>query len=150
MAGGEDNSIPLVRSSFSSSSIIATEIANPLYHRDGTLWTALAHTITAVIGSGVLSLSWSLSQLGWIAGPLVLVLFAFVTLLSSFLLSNCYRSPDPEFGPSRNGSYLDAVLMILGTKLCHVMLLMDVDLSFSFYAVALRCFFFGGFTNFWF
>nr|GEY17168.1 probable amino acid permease 7 isoform X2 [Tanacetum cinerariifolium] len=31
--------------------------------RTGTLWTIVAHTITAVIGSGVLSLAWSTAQL---------------------------------------------------------------------------------------
>ncbi|RZC66200.1 hypothetical protein C5167_009891 [Papaver somniferum] len=36
--------------------------------RTGTLLTASAHIITAVIGSGVLSLAWAIAQLGWIAG----------------------------------------------------------------------------------
>uniref|UniRef100_A0A9I9CCV5 Amino acid transporter transmembrane domain-containing protein n=1 Tax=Cucumis melo TaxID=3656 RepID=A0A9I9CCV5_CUCME len=30
-----------------------------------------AHIITAVIGSGVLSLAWAIAQLGWVAGPRV-------------------------------------------------------------------------------
>ncbi|XP_073123551.1 uncharacterized protein [Henckelia pumila] len=47
--------------------------------RTGTLWTASAHIITAVIGSGVLSLAWATAQLGWIAGPTILFLFSFVT-----------------------------------------------------------------------
>ncbi|KAI3921370.1 hypothetical protein MKW92_028293 [Papaver armeniacum] len=34
--------------------------------RTGTVWTATAHIITAVIGSGVLSLAWAIAQLGWI------------------------------------------------------------------------------------
>lgn len=74
----------------------------------------MAHIITAVIGSGVLSLAWSISQLGWIGGPLSIVSFGLMSLLSAFLLSECYRSPDPDFGPSRNGSYMDAVKAILG------------------------------------
>ncbi|CAA6668438.1 unnamed protein product [Spirodela intermedia] len=37
--------------------------------RTGTVWTASAHIITAVIGSGVLSLAWAIGQLGWVAGP---------------------------------------------------------------------------------
>ncbi|CAI9763085.1 unnamed protein product [Fraxinus pennsylvanica] len=37
--------------------------------RTGTLVTASAHIITAVIGSGVLSLAWAIAQLGWVAGP---------------------------------------------------------------------------------
>lgn len=80
----------------------------------GTVWTAVAHIVTGVIGSGVLSLAWSISQLGWIAGPLAMLLFASVTLFSSFLLSNTYRSPDPEYGPHRHPSYLNAVNLHLG------------------------------------
>ncbi|CAN1289705.1 Amino acid permease 6, partial [Linum perenne] len=34
----------------------------------GTWVTASAHIITAVIGSGVLSLAWAIAQLGWVAG----------------------------------------------------------------------------------
>ncbi|KAD4178812.1 hypothetical protein E3N88_27403 [Mikania micrantha] len=45
--------------------------------RTGTLWTTVAHIITAVIGSGVLSLAWSTAQLGWIGGPIALLCFAF-------------------------------------------------------------------------
>ncbi|KAK0571714.1 hypothetical protein LWI29_020402 [Acer saccharum] len=33
--------------------------------RTGTMWTASAHIITAIVGSGVLSLAWSMAQLGW-------------------------------------------------------------------------------------
>lgn len=84
--------------------------------RTGTLWTAIAHIITGVIGSGVLSLAWSMAQLGWIAGPLTMVCFAVVTLVATFLICNCYRSPDPEYGPGRNRSYLEAVYMNLGKK----------------------------------
>ncbi|KAL5052554.1 hypothetical protein RYX36_033236 [Vicia faba] len=32
--------------------------------RSGNKWTASAHIITAVIGSGVLSLAWAIAQLG--------------------------------------------------------------------------------------
>ncbi|KAJ0801958.1 putative amino acid transporter, transmembrane domain-containing protein [Helianthus annuus] len=83
--------------------------------RTGTVWTTVAHIITAVIGSGVLSLAWSTAQLGWIGGPLALFGFAVVTYVSACLLSDCYRSPDPVTG-SRNRSYTDAVRVILGEK----------------------------------
>ena len=81
---------------------------------EGNLWTAIAHIITGVIGSGVLSLAWSMAQLGWIAGPLAMLFFAVVTVVATFLLCNCYRSPDPEYGPGRNRSYLEAVDLNLG------------------------------------
>ncbi|KAL0691997.1 hypothetical protein Bca4012_059177 [Brassica carinata] len=81
--------------------------------RSGTVWTASAHIITAVIGSGVLSLAWAIGQLGWIAGPTVMFLFSFVTYFSSTLLSDCYRTGDPVSG-KRNYTYMDAVQSILG------------------------------------
>ncbi|KAL8110293.1 amino acid permease 3-like [Apium graveolens] len=88
--------------------------------RTGTVWTASAHIITAVIGSGVLSLAWATAQLGWIAGPTVLFLFSFVTYYTSCLLASCYRSGDPVTG-KRNYTYMEAVEANLGgfkVKLC--------------------------------
>ncbi|KAF3781645.1 Amino acid permease 3 [Nymphaea thermarum] len=81
--------------------------------RTGNMWTASAHIITAVIGSGVLSLAWAIAQLGWIAGPAVMILFAFVIYYTSTLLSDCYRSGDPVNG-KRNYTYTDAVKANLG------------------------------------
>lgn len=81
----------------------------------GTFWTATSHIITAVIGSGVLSLAWAIAQLGWVAGPAVMMLFAIVILYTSSLLSQCYRTGDPVTGP-RNYTYMDAVKANLGTN----------------------------------
>ncbi|XP_038899529.1 amino acid permease 3-like [Benincasa hispida] len=88
--------------------------------RTGTIWTASAHIITAVIGSGVLSLAWATAQLGWVAGPVVMLLFSFVTYYTSTLLAACYRSGDSVDG-KRNYTYMDAVRNNLGgfkVKLC--------------------------------
>jgi amino acid permease len=82
--------------------------------RAGTAWTCAAHVITAVIGSGVLSLAWSVAQLGWVVGPACMFCFALVTYVSAALLADCYRRGDPEKGP-RNRSYMDAVRAYLGT-----------------------------------
>jgi len=73
----------------------------------------LAHIITGVIGSGVLSLAWSTAQLGWIGGPLALLSCAIATYVSSFLLADCYRHPDSVTG-KRNYSFMDAVRVNLG------------------------------------
>ncbi|KAF5727613.1 hypothetical protein HS088_TW22G01309 [Tripterygium wilfordii] len=81
--------------------------------RTGTVWTASAHIITAVIGSGVLSLAWAIAQLGWIGGPAVMFLFSFVSFYTSSLLSDCYRTGDPVSG-TRNYTYMDAVQSLLG------------------------------------
>uniref|UniRef100_A0A5B6YV51 Putative amino acid permease 3 n=1 Tax=Davidia involucrata TaxID=16924 RepID=A0A5B6YV51_DAVIN len=83
--------------------------------RTGTFWTATSHIITAVIGSGVLSLAWAIGQLGWVAGPTVMILFAFVILYTSNLLSQCYRSGDPVTG-QRNYTYMEAVKANLGGR----------------------------------
>ncbi|OAY76621.1 Amino acid permease 1 [Ananas comosus] len=81
--------------------------------RAGTVWTASAHIITAVIGSGVLSLAWAMAQLGWVAGPVTLVLFSAITFYTSSLLADCYRTSDPICG-KRNYTYIDAVKSNLG------------------------------------
>lgn len=83
--------------------------------RTGNVVTATAHVVTAVIGSGVLALPWSVAQLGWILGPLVLIAFALVTYYAAILLSYCYRSPDPING-RRNYTYMDAVKASLGSR----------------------------------
>ncbi|CAA6667449.1 unnamed protein product [Spirodela intermedia] len=81
--------------------------------RTGTLLTASAHIITAVIGSGVLSLAWANAQLGWVAGPVVLMAFSGITWFTSTLLADCYRTPDPVTG-KRNYTYMDVVRANLG------------------------------------
>ncbi|KAL9230355.1 hypothetical protein vseg_005718 [Gypsophila vaccaria] len=81
--------------------------------RTGTVWSASAHIITAIIGSGVLSLAWGTAQLGWIGGVATLVIFSCITLYTSNLLADCYRSPDPVTG-KRNPTYTDEVQANLG------------------------------------
>ncbi|KAJ6954292.1 amino acid permease 3-like [Populus alba x Populus x berolinensis] len=95
--------------------------------RTGTVWTASAHIITAVMGSGVLSLAWAIGQLGWIAGPAVMLLFSLVTYYTSTLLSACYRSGDPSTG-KRNYTYMDVVRANLGgvkVKICGFVLYLN-------------------------
>lgn len=74
----------------------------------------MAQIVTGVTGIGVLSLSWSVAQLGWIFGPLSVIFFAATTLFASFLLAECYRHPDPEYGHIRNRSFLEATELYLG------------------------------------
>ncbi|XP_057794246.1 amino acid permease 6-like isoform X2 [Salvia miltiorrhiza] len=77
--------------------------------RSGTVMTASAHIITAVIGSGVLSLAWAIAQLGWVAGPAVLMAFSFITYLTSTFLADSYRHQG-----RRNYTYMDVVRAHLG------------------------------------
>ncbi|CAL9122558.1 Amino acid permease [Musa troglodytarum] len=85
------------------------------HERQGTVWTATAHIVAALIGSGVLALAWSVAQLGWVVGPLVLLGFSCITYYTSLLLTNCYRFPDPITG-TINRAYIDAVRSYLGPK----------------------------------
>ncbi|EAZ19917.1 hypothetical protein OsJ_35510 [Oryza sativa Japonica Group] len=85
------------------------------HERQGTVWTATSHIVAAVVGSGVLALAWTVAQLGWVVGPLVLVGFSCVTYYTSTLLANCYRYPDPVTGTA-NREYIDAVRCYLGPK----------------------------------
>ncbi|KAL6840230.1 hypothetical protein ACP4OV_030040 [Aristida adscensionis] len=85
------------------------------HERGGTVWTATAHIVTAVVGSGVLALAWSVAQLGWAAGPLALAAFACVTYYTSTLLANAYRAPHPVSG-DRNRTYMDAVRSYLSPR----------------------------------
>ena len=80
----------------------------------GTVLTATAHVITTVIGSGILSLTWAISTMGWIAGPILLLAFAGVTWYTSLLLTDAYRHPKGS-GP-RNRTYPQAVHTILGMQ----------------------------------
>ncbi|XP_039171286.1 amino acid permease 3-like [Eucalyptus grandis] len=81
----------------------------------GTVWTTSIHIITSVIGVGVLSLAWATAQLGWIASPIIMLLFAFVTFYTSQILAACF-SPDDN-----KDKYIDVVDANLGgfkVKLC--------------------------------
>ncbi|PIA33642.1 hypothetical protein AQUCO_04000004v1 [Aquilegia coerulea] len=72
--------------------------------RTRTLLTATSHIITAFIGSGVLSLEWVAAQLGWIAGPIILLSWQSLSIAR------------------RNYTYMEAVKANLGEgfkyKLC--------------------------------
>uniref|UniRef100_A0A0D9VKD6 Amino acid transporter transmembrane domain-containing protein n=1 Tax=Leersia perrieri TaxID=77586 RepID=A0A0D9VKD6_9ORYZ len=111
--GGDGQTQPLLEKLSNSPYCSSDE---QIVKRTGTAWTAAAHIITAVIGSGVLSLAWSVAQLGWLGGPAAMVFFAGVTTIQSSLLADCYISHHPEHGVVRNRSYVDAVRFYLGEK----------------------------------
>ncbi|XP_031255164.1 amino acid permease 8-like [Pistacia vera] len=90
------------------------------YKRTGTVWTASSHIITAIVGSGVLSLAWGIAQLGWITGVATLLIFSAISLYTAGLLADCYRAPDSG---KRNYSYGEAVKCYLGGnkyKVCEL------------------------------
>ncbi|CAM6088226.1 unnamed protein product [Calypogeia fissa] len=88
--------------------------------RRGTVWTASATVIASMLGSGLLALPWSIAQMGWIAGPLVLWSIAVSTSFTSLLLADTYRFKDPVLG-KRLYTYVNAVNSYLGSfpgKIC--------------------------------
>ncbi|KAI3446251.1 hypothetical protein Pfo_002916 [Paulownia fortunei] len=81
--------------------------------RTGTFWTATSHIISSLIASMRAFFAWAVGQLGWVAGPAVMTLFAFVYLYTSNLPSKCCSSGVPVTR-HRNYTYMDAVKANLG------------------------------------
>ncbi|KAG2663355.1 hypothetical protein I3760_16G024800 [Carya illinoinensis] len=81
--------------------------------RAGTVWTATAYIVTAVtgpvvvtMGPVVLTFASYMAQLGWIAGPFVIILSSFITYFASTILCASYRSPVTG---KRNPTYMHAI-----------------------------------------
>ncbi|KAG8093435.1 hypothetical protein GUJ93_ZPchr0012g19420 [Zizania palustris] len=70
--------------------------------RTGTFWTACTHIITAVIGYNTLSLSWDMAQLGWVASPAIMLLFAIFICYTSTLQAECYLAIGYTIAASSN------------------------------------------------
>ncbi|XP_039156277.1 amino acid permease 4 [Eucalyptus grandis] len=84
------------------------------HKRTGNVWTASANIIVVMmVGTGVLSPARGIAQLGWIAGPAVILFFSLVGYYTSRFLSDCYRTGDPNTG-DRNSTYMESVHSILG------------------------------------
>ncbi|KAH0437047.1 hypothetical protein IEQ34_026310 [Dendrobium chrysotoxum] len=96
--------------------------------RTGTMWTASAHIITAAIGFSVLSLVWDIAQLGWIGGPIVVILLSMVILYTSFLLVNCCGTGDAITG-RRNYTYSDAIHSNLAAVMSFIYSFIGLALS---------------------
>ncbi|XP_027941062.1 amino acid permease 2-like [Vigna unguiculata] len=73
----------------------AFEASNGTIQLAGTVWSASAHIITAVIGSGVPSLAWAIAQLGWIAGPATMILFSVVCMLPNSIMVAAFGDESP-------------------------------------------------------
>ncbi|KAF3638566.1 putative amino acid permease 7 [Capsicum annuum] len=110
-----DSHLPLFGPNSSSCSSSSSSTSKLPFQKSGTIWTAVAHIIAAVIGSGVLSIAWATAQLGWIAGPITIICFAVVMYIAACLLSDCYRTDDHVTGKP-NPSYNDAVRVYLGRQ----------------------------------
>uniref|UniRef100_A0A1D2AEW4 Amino acid transporter transmembrane domain-containing protein n=1 Tax=Auxenochlorella protothecoides TaxID=3075 RepID=A0A1D2AEW4_AUXPR len=77
--------------------------------KTGTRTTAAIHIFCGVVGAGVLALPRSVAYLGWIAGPLMIIVFYLISLLTSMLLADIY-----EVNGVEHGRYHSAVKSIMG------------------------------------
>lgn len=77
----------------------------------GTLMTCMMHVFCAVVGAGVLALPYSVSWLGWVAGPILIIVFYLFSLLSSMLLASLYEVDGVE-----HARYHHVVSHLLGKK----------------------------------
>ncbi|GAB4815312.1 hypothetical protein N2152v2_002358 [Parachlorella kessleri] len=79
--------------------------------RSGGSWSSFYLVITAVIGSGVLSLPYSIAMLGWPGGIICLIIFSWLTLYTSQLLADCHI-----VNGKRQRTYIEVVEAIMGRK----------------------------------
>lgn len=71
--------------------------------------------------SGIIALPRAIARLGWIAGPILLVVFLFITILTMWLLVDVY-----EVNGVENGRYHLAVRNVLGNRYAVACLLMQL------------------------
>ena len=79
--------------------------------KTGTVGTTTMHIICAIVGIGILALPSAMKYLGWIAGPIMIVVFFMCALLSARLLSNMYLIDGKEYS-----RYHHVVRALLGQK----------------------------------
>lgn len=78
--------------------------------------TAVGHTLTAVMGAGILNLPYAISMLGWVAGPVCILVFAWITLYTSQLLADC-----AVINGRRQRNYTEVVYTTFGKFGCHLL-----------------------------
>lgn len=78
--------------------------------------TAVGHTLTAVMGAGILNLPYAVSMLGWVAGPVCILVFAWITLYTSQLLADC-----AVINGRRQRNYTQVVYTTFGNFGCHLL-----------------------------
>lgn len=79
--------------------------------KTGTVTTASLHIACAVVGAGILALPNSVAWLGWVAGPLAMIIFYGISLMASHMLADCYYVEGIE-----HGRYHHAVRHILDSR----------------------------------
>ena len=74
------------------------------------------HIFCAVVGAGVLALPQSVAWIGWAAGPLLIVVFYLIILMSSQMLAMCYQTKGEDGQIYEHARYHHAVRHLLGEK----------------------------------
>ncbi|KAL4431937.1 hypothetical protein ABPG77_000204 [Micractinium sp. CCAP 211/92] len=77
--------------------------------KTGNMFTAVMHIFCAIVGAGVLALPSTVAWLGWVAGPIMLIVFYVISLISSNMLADVYCVDNTEFA-----RYHHAVRYVLG------------------------------------
>jgi amino acid permease len=77
----------------------------------GDVLSTTAHSLTAVLGIGILALPSAISYLGWVAGPTLLAIFFLATVFSNYLLCSVYQVHGRQ-----HGTYHYAVRDILESR----------------------------------
>ncbi|KAL4541213.1 hypothetical protein Ndes2437B_g05594 [Nannochloris sp. 'desiccata'] len=85
-------------------------------NKTGTMWTASMHIFCAVVGAGVLALPSSVAWIGWGAGPLLILVFYLIILMSSQMLADCYQTRGEDGQIYEHARYHHAVRHLLGKK----------------------------------
>ncbi|KAI8472009.1 MAG: transmembrane amino acid transporter protein-domain-containing protein [Monoraphidium minutum] len=73
---------------------------------------AVGHLVCLQVGAGVLALPYAVSQLGLLAGPLLIVASVAAAMLCGLLLTHAYRGPMGE----RRPTYRAAIAAVLGPR----------------------------------
>jgi amino acid permease len=74
------------------------------------------HIFCAVVGAGVLALPQSVAWIGWAAGPLLILVFYLIILMSSHMLAKCYQTRGEDGQIYEHARYHHAVRHLLGER----------------------------------
>lgn len=105
----EDGEAPKLGLERASLSALTRDQDEDGVRRRGTVFSGVMHTITAVIGAGVLTLPSAMATLGYVGGSLALLFATLVTLYTSQLLADLY-----VINGKRQRTYTGMVKTVMG------------------------------------
>lgn len=81
--------------------------------KTGSIASASLHCFCAIVGAGVLALPHANAWLGWVAGPICIVIFYLISLLTSVMLADVF-----EVNGVEHTRYHHAVRHLLVSDFC--------------------------------